>query len=537
MVYNYFLSQRNGEFENERLFDTKASKSPIVVYMYEIIVAYFQELAFYLLKLKKIGINNEIIKSNVLDVFSGMTLNIEYSEEQFLSIISRAFCDLQQAKSLYIEVSKNNNLQTDFCRSIVKNPQKLAYSDAIRQGQRLFNLKFDKFTVEELHIFDILIEVSKSLCVHLVELRELGGDSDKAYELLLNFLRMTKGGENFKEEIYSKIMEMVEMDHELLFNLHEIRTHLYGELSPSEVSLTTRENKAILVSGTNLKELELVLEATKDKGIDVYTYGHMLTAHAYPQLKAYPHLVGHYGRGVDTYLLDFSEFPGAIFMTKHSFQHVENLYRSRIFTTDVVAPKGVVKILDNNFEPLITSALEAKGFTKTVNRYPIKLCLDERLILNELKEVALKLKTGEIKHLFTIGVSNYTAKQKEYFDEFLSLITPDCFVLSFSYENSKPNVFHVESDYGLPFLYKFLAAASLQKSFDELKPTIFFTRYDVHTISNLLYVKKILGIDKIYMDEASATFFNPSIVDFLIQEFGIKNFKEPRSDFKEMTEG
>lgn len=537
MVYNYFLSQRNGEFNNERLFDTKASKSPILVYMYELIVAYFQELAFYLLKLKQIGINNDKIKDNVLEVFSGMTLHVEYSQEQFMSIISMAFCHLQQAKSLYIDVCKNNNLPTEFCRSIVKNPQKLTYAEAIRHGQRLFNLKFDKFSVEELHLFDILIEVSKSLCVHLVELRELGGDSDKAYELQLNFLRMTKDDELFKEKINNKILEIVELDHELLFNLHEIRTHLYGELTPSEVSLTTRENKAILVSGTNLKELELLLEATKDKGIDVYTYGYMLTAHAYPKLKLYPHLVGHYGRGVETYLLDFSEFPGAIFMTKHSFQNVENLYRSRIFTTDAVSPKGVVKINENNFEPLIQSALEAKGFTKTVNRYPIKLCLDERRILNELKEVALKIGRGEIKHLFTIGVSSYTKKQKEYFDEFLNLITPDCFVLSFSYENGKPNVYHVESDYGLPFLYKFLASVSLQKSFDELKPTIFFTRCDVHTISNLLYVKKILGISNIYMDEASSTFFNPSIFDFLMQEFDIKKLVDPRSDFKDLTEG
>ena len=90
--------------------------------------------------------------------------------------------------------------------------------------------------------------------------------------------------------------------------------------------LSTRPNKAILVAGTNIQELKNVLDATKDKNIDVYTHGEMIVAYTYPKFGEYENLVGQFGKGIENCLLDFATFPGAILIARHSLENIEYLY-------------------------------------------------------------------------------------------------------------------------------------------------------------------------------------------------------------------
>ena len=93
----------------------------------------------------------------------------------------------------------------------------------------------------------------------------------------------------------------------------------------------------IVVTGHDLKDLELLLEQTKDKGINIYTHGEMLPAHAYPELKKYPHLKGNFGTAWQNQQKEFDNIPGAVLFTTNCLMPVKESYRDRVFTTEVVS--------------------------------------------------------------------------------------------------------------------------------------------------------------------------------------------------------
>ena len=169
-------------------------------------------------------------------------------------------------------------------------------------------------------------------------------------------------------KLKTQIEKLAVNDIELLKLINSVQIENYGEIGQSEVSYSTRPHKAIMVSGSNLCDFASVLEQTKDEDVDVYTNGNLLVAHLFPHFKEYKNLQGHFGNGITTTILDFATFPGAILLTKNEVQNIEYLYRGRLFTTDEISPKGVSKIENNDFSPLIESAKQAKGFAKGQKR-------------------------------------------------------------------------------------------------------------------------------------------------------------------------
>lgn len=535
MSHNNFQINQNETYEHDECISKGiCSISPRLSSLHEVVLLYLKELSFYLLELQKFGITNRKIEDNILDSLSGLVVNIEFQESKFNEIISKIYGDLLLAKELYISLCEKNKLEPTLLKSKLKISKTINLSDAIRQGYKYAAQKTTRLSAEQKNLFEIILIVVKSACIHLVELKGFDVEKPEAYKAILSMLSIMNFNNISNEKLHETIKNFVETDHTLLEELQKIREEKYGQISPTEVSLNTRANKAILVSGTDMRELELLLKATQNKGIDVYTHGHMIMAHAFPKLKAYPHLVGHYGKGVETYLIDFASFPGVVFMTRHSFQRTENLYRSRVFTTDIIASKGVTTIQNGDFGPLIESALSAKGFTKGIEQKPLKINMNEEVIVEKITEVAEKIESGEIKHFFAIGISNTTKAQEDYFKKFLNLLTDDCFALSFSYSNGAKNVLNADTNYGFPILYKALDILTKKLKISELNPIILFTRCEVHTISNLLHLK-YMGINKIYFTNCSPTLINPSLVTAIREMFDIKSYTNPEDDFKAMT--
>ena len=124
-----------------------------------------------------------------------------------------------------------------------------------------------------------------------------------------------------------------------------------------------KQGKAILISGHDLKDLEELLKQTEGKSIYVYTHGEMLPTHAYPELKKYEHLYGHYGTAWQNQTREFSDFPGAILMTTNCIQRPKESYKNNIFTCGLVGWSGVTHIADRNFQPVIDQALAGRPLT------------------------------------------------------------------------------------------------------------------------------------------------------------------------------
>lgn len=532
-MYEHSNIKKQNEY-NECNISGICSISPILSAIKAAIFAYLQEFAFYISEVRALEARNAKIKNAFIETFSMLISNSEYSEDSLLNIFSKLQDNINEVKTLYKSLCEEKNIQPKFFKSKIKLNKTSGVTEIIKQGTKYSDNFKQRFTEEQIKGYDIVLVILKSICLYIVELQDFNVDIDKYYEELL-FAVAHKWAANVSIDELKKIIEKYsKSDNELLTLLFEARKNEFGDFVESEVHISEIEGKAILVAGTNFKELELLLEATKDKGINVYTHGQMITAHSFSKFKSYPHLVGHYGKGADYYVSDFTTFPGSIFLTKLSLFKVENLYYSRIFTFSKIKVQGITTLCDYDFEPLIKSALFADGFLETKPETKIKVGVIEQDYINKIVEFTNKIKDGRIKNIFAIGIPSKIDDQKEYFKQFYTLLKDDCFVISFSYADAFEHSLVYNIDYDFPLLYIALNHFLPLKQEYGLKINVFVTRCEPHTIPNLIYLKYI-GVDNIIFSSCSPSLINPALIDSFLKWFDIKLYTTAENDLNIMT--
>lgn len=529
----YNESQINKTEHDEYISKSIYSVSPVLSSLHEVVLLHLKELSFYLLKLKEFGMKNETIKDNVLDALLSIVVNAEYGQEQFKDIIKKLDSYIEETKVLYKNFCEKNNTNIETLKIYFKHNKNFNLTDAIKKGEKYLLKKNSVLTNQQKNLYDLILFLIKSMSIKITEYKRLGKENDDYYYALLSMLNTLNINEFSEEQVKEEIRKFIKTYYQLVVDVFNTQIELYGEITPADVSFSTTPGKAILVSGSDYKKLELVLKATEGKNIDVYTHGlEMLMTHSLPKLHSHPNLKGHFGSGVDTSLIDFAEFPGAILMTKATLQGAEYLYRGRLFTLDNIAPSGIVKIKEQNFEPLIKSALDARGFIHGKEKPSLRVGYTEKEVHLKLDEIIDKIKTNEIKHLFILGLFNYSSSCTEYCSTFLKVLPEDCFAISLSCNAQRSNVFHVDSFYDYSLLYKILKYLNKKIPLSELKLSMFITRCDKHSIASLIYLKEI-GIKNIYMCECPSNLINPAMIKVVQDVFGIKQFTNPNQDIKE----
>ena len=172
------------------------------------------------------------------------------------------------------------------------------------------------------------------------------------------------------EELIQMTMRTGDMSVAVMKKLDEANTETYKNPSPHKVNVNIEKGPFIIVSGHDLRDLEMLLEQTEGKGINIYTHGEMLPSHGYPGLKKYKHLVGNYGGAWQDQQKEFDGIPGCILMTTNCLMRPRETYKDRIFTTSVVGWDGVKYISADkdgykDFSEIIEKALELGGFKES----------------------------------------------------------------------------------------------------------------------------------------------------------------------------
>lgn len=409
------------------------SRNPSLSSLQEVILIYLQEMAYYILKLRELGAQNEVIKDNIINAILAIIANVDYNQEEFQKLMMILAQDLSQAKTLYANLCYKNNLEAKFLKTEFKHHKEFDIADIIKRGERYYVKKNTELTSEQKNLYDIMILLIKRICIKIIQLKSYDKDYETAYITILTLLN-TMNTEKIKISEIRNVIEVCNSEYyKLLKTLYAIQEETYGEREVVNISFAPRTGKAILVSGIDMTQLDAVLKATRDREVDVYTHGMiLLMAHTLPKFKEYPNLVGHFGRSTENSLFDFAAFPGAILMTRYLFQKVEYLYRGRLFTTDMFAPSGVIKIKDDDFEPLIQAAYQAKGFTKKEQEIILNVGFRQKFIEDKVQELIDKMEKNKIKHLYFIGILNYDSEYREYFDKFLRLMPKNCYAISLS---------------------------------------------------------------------------------------------------------
>jgi hydroxylamine reductase len=234
----------------------------------------------------------------------------------------------------------------------------------VAQGEAVGVMADESLNADIRSLRELLIYGVKGLAAYADHARILGQEDEAVYAFIHEAMAATLNDTLSVDELVGLALKCGEVNLRAMELLDAGNTGTYGHPVPTSVPLGPKQGKAILVSGHDLKDLDIILRQTEGKGINVYTHGEMLPTHGYPELKKHPHFYGHYGTAWQNQAKEFAAFPGAIVMTTNCIQKPKDSYMDHIFTTGLVGWPGVQHIADKDFTPAIEKALAMPGFEK-----------------------------------------------------------------------------------------------------------------------------------------------------------------------------
>lgn len=381
---------------------------------------------------------------------------------------------------------------------------------------------------------EILTYGLKGMAAYADHAQILGKEDESVYAFIHEALDFLTKENPSVDELLSYILKTGEVNLKVMELLDSANTGSYGHPVPTKVRVTPLKGKAVLVSGHDLKDLEELLKQTDGKGINVYTHGEMLPAHAYPGLKKYKHLAGNYGGAWQDQIKEFQQFPGAILMTTNCIQRPHPSYKDRIFTSGLVAWPEVTHIKNRDFTPVIEAALSSEGFAQDEPEKYITVGFGRNAVLGVADKVIEAVKSGAIKHFFLIGGCDGAKPGRNYYTEFAENLPKDTVILTLACGKYRFNKLDFGDIGGIPRLldvgqcndaYSAIKiAAALADAFkcglNELPLSLILSWYEQKAVVILLTLL-YLGIKNIRLGPSLPAFISPNVLKVLVDKFNI----------------
>ena len=354
------------------------------------------------------------------------------------------------------------------------------------------------------------------------------------------------------EELLPIVMEVGEVNLACMAMLDRANTEVFGHPKPTEVSLTVEKGPFIVITGHDLYDLKRLLEQTEGRGVNIYTHGEMLPAHAYPELKKYPHLKGNFGTAWQNQQKEFAELPAPILFTTNCLMPPKTSYADRVFTTEVVGWPGAQHIgPEKDFTPVIEKALQLGGFDRDMTFTGINggekvtTGFGRDAVLAVAGTVIEAVKSGAIRHFFLVGGCDGARPGRNYYTEFVRQTPTDSLVLTLACGKYRFNDLDLGTIGGLPRLldigqcndaYSAIRiAVALAEAFgcgvNDLPLSMILSWYEQKAVCILLTLLH-LGIRNIRLGPTLPAFVSPNVLNFLVEKFGIAPITTPEEDLK-----
>lgn len=356
------------------------------------------------------------------------------------------------------------------------------------------------------------------------------------------------------DELLPIVMETGKVNLTCMALLDEANTTAYGTPTPTTVPLTIEKGPFIIVTGHDLKDLELLLKQTEGKGINIYTHGEMLPAHGYPLLKKYSHLKGNFGTAWQNQQKEFDNVPGPVLFTTNCLMPPRRSYSDRVFTTEVVSYPGLVHIgEDKDFTPVIEKALalggysEEQHFTGINGGKTVMTGFGHGAVLSVADKVIDAVKAGAIKHFFLVGGCDGARPGRNYYTDFVKQTPADTVILTLACGKYRFNDLDLGSIGGLPRImdmgqcndaYSAIKVAlALSEAFgcgvNDLPLTLVLSWYEQKAVCILLTLL-YLGLKNIYLGPTLPAFVSPNVLNFLVENYNITPISTPEEDLKKI---
>ncbi|WP_380181384.1 hydroxylamine reductase [Kalamiella sp. sgz302252] len=345
-------------------------------------------------------------------------------------------------------------------------------------------------------------------------------------------------------ELLAAAMRIGKMNFAVMAMLEEAQTAVYGIPQPVAVNTKPVAGKAILISGHDLRDLQLLLEQTAGSGINIYTHGEMLPAHGYPQLKKHPHLAGNYGSGWQNQQKEFAAFPGPIVMTSNCIiDPFRGDYQQRIWTRSIVGWPGVAHLADDDFSAVIAQAQAMPGFIHSEIPHVINVGFGRQTLLDTTDALLDLVAQGQLRHVFLIGGCDGNRAQRSYFTELATAVPKDCLILTlgcgkyrfnkldFGTLDALPRLLDVGqcNDSYAAIMLAVRLAEKLGCGVNDLPLSLVLSWFEQKAIAVLLTLLS-LGVKNIYTGPTAPAFLSENLLTLLENEFGLRAISTPEKD-------
>ena len=412
----------------------------------------------------------------------------------------------------------------------------------------LWNANEDIRSLKSLILFGI-----RGVAAYAYHAMVLGYNSDEVDTFFVKALDAI-GQDWGMDELLPIVLEVGQHNFTCMGLLDEANTKTYGNPEPTEVTLSVEKGPFIIVTGHDLLDLKTLLDQTEGKGINIYTHGEMLPAHAYPELKKYKHLKGNFGTAWQNQQKEFDNIPGAVLFTTNCLMPPKPSYKDRVFTTEVVSFPDVTHIgEDKDFTPVIEKALELGGYDDYQHRTGINggdtvmTGFAHNAVLSNAGTIVEAVKAGAIKHFFLVGGCDGARVGRNYFTDFVKQTPEDSIILTLACGKYRFNDLDLGKIGDFPRImdmgqcndaYSAIkVAVALAEAFNcgvnELPLSMVLSWYEQKAVCILLTLLH-LGIKNIKLGPTLPAFISPNVLSFLVENYNIAPTTTPEQDLAEI---
>ena len=494
---------------------------------------------------RKVGIVDKKINRMIID---NLFITITNANFDFKAIEKRVKDTLVAREELKERVQANgeNPIGSDFkgCATWTATTSEEMMEKASQVGV-LATENEDIRSLRELIMYGL-----KGLAAYMEHAMNLGHDKEEVHAFMAETLVKILDDSLSADELTALALETGKFGVDGMALLDEANTSTYGHPEITKVNIGVRNNPGILISGHDLKDLEMLLEQTEGTGVDVYTHGEMLPGHYYPKFKKYAHFAGNYGNAWWLQNKEFASFNGPILMTTNCITPVQDSYRGRIFTTGAVGYEGCIHITaDENghkdFSQIIELAKTCKAPTE-IETGEIVGGFAHNQVLALADQVVDAVKSGAIRRFFVMAGCDGRAKSRDYYREFAEKLPKDTVILTagcakYKYNklplgdiNGIPRVLDAgqcNDSYSLVVIALKLAEVFRTDSVNELPISYNIAWYEQKAVIVLLSLLH-LGVKNIHLGPTLPAFLSPNVAKVLVENFGIGGITNVEDDMK-----
>ncbi len=516
-------------------------KQPEVAALQDLVVYTMRGLSQVAVEGRKVGISDPEVNAFTAEAMFSTLTNVDFDPERFRPILEKIVVLREKLKAKV----KAAGGKVDF----PDGPANLTLADSLEgltaQGEKV-GIQADTTTDRDIHalIWTVTFGI-KGIAAYADHARILGKEDEAVYAFMHEGLAAALNKDLTLNDWIGLTMKAGEINLKTMEILDAANTETYGHPVPTKVPLGHKKGKAILVSGHDLKDMELILKQTEGKGITVYTHGEMLPLHGYPELKKYAHFYGHYGTAWQNQGKEFAEFPGAIIMTTNCIQKPKESYQANIFTTGLVGWPGVTHMADKNFTPAIERALALPGFAEDSDGKTVTVGFGRNTVMGVAGTVIEAVKSKAIRHFFLVAGCDGAKPGRNYYTEFVEKAPKDTVILTLACGKFRFFDKELGDIGGIPRLldvgqcndaYSAVQiAVALAKAFNvgvnELPLSMILSWYEQKAVAILLTLL-YLGIKNIRLGPSLPAFVTPNVLDFLVKNFNIMPITTPEEDLK-----